>query len=403
MRRYGVLGVLGVLASGLLLAVAAGAAQSWTLKASLPVGRESPAVVTAGDGSIYAIGGTTTSSDTTEVDRYTPDSWGTVAPLPVARTEAGAALGRDGRIYVAGGFHFGVGYLNEVDAYTPGTGSWTTVAPLPTARDSLAAASDASGRIYAIGGYNYSLNPTHPELNVVERYDPATGEWSTLPVLPTARYGLAATAGLNGWIYVIGGCSSAVRGVALRTVEAYDPVKNTWHRRGSMQTRRCLLSAATGSDGLIYAWGGGTSHGDEWTSAEVYDPATNTWAAAPPTNVPHLQGGGAASGGAIYAIAGQFSSYAAVVESLALPGVLTLSTESGPPGTTVRVKGTGFVAGENVLITFDDSLLVAGKASYRGWLSKNITVPAGATVGPHTITATGSTSGFISQAAFTVT
>jgi N-acetylneuraminic acid mutarotase len=407
MRRYG---VLAVLASGLLRAGAAGATESWTLKAPLPVGRESPAVVTAGDGTIYAIGGTTNSSPytTTEVDRYTPrtDSWATVAPLPVARTESGAVLDDDGRIYVVGGYKIGVGYLNEVDRYTPATDHWRAVpASLPTARNSLAAASDASGRIYAIGGYNNSFDPNHPELNVVERYDPATNTWSTLPAMPTARYGLAATAGLDGWIYVIGGCSSTARKGALRTVEAYDPVRNTWHRRASMNTPRCVLSAATGSDGLIYAWGGGTSRGDDWTSAEAYDPATNTWAAAPSTNVAHLQGGGAASGGAIYAIAGQFPN-AAVVESLALPGVLTLSATSGPPGTQVRVEGTGFVADETVSIAFDGSLLPTSATtttSFRGWLSQSITVPAGAAVGPHTITATGATSGFTSQATFTVT
>jgi hypothetical protein len=61
------------------------------------------------------------------------------------------------------------------------------------------------------------------------------------------------------------------------------------------------------------------------------------------------------------------------------------------------------VAGEAISIAFDESPLATAKASFRGWLSKNITVPAGATVGPHTITATGATSGFVSQATFTVT
>jgi N-acetylneuraminic acid mutarotase len=396
MRGYA---VLGVLAAGLLLAGVAGATGSWTLRAPLPVGRESPAVVTAGDGTIYAIGGRANMPpyDTTEVDRYTPstDSWAPVAPLPVGRAYAGAALSRDGWIYVVGGSQIGVGYLDEVDVYSPATDSWATVAPLPTKRDRLAVASDASGRIYAIGGSNGSY------LNVVERYDPATNAWSTLPAMPTARSGLAATTGLNGWIYLIGGCFSSASGFALATVEAYDPVKNTWHRRHSMRTRRCDLSAATGSDGLIYAWGGFNNNGSP-NSAEVYDPATNTWAAAPSTNLPHWLGGGAASSGAIYAIAGH-DPYTAVVESLALPGVLTLSTTSGPPGTTVRVKGTGFVAGETISIAFDDSPLATAKASYRGWLSKNVTVPAGATPGPHTITATGGTSGFVSQATFTVT
>ena len=42
--------------------------------------------------------------------------------------------------------------------------------------------------------------------------------------MPTARYDLAAV-GTNGLIYTIGGTNT---GSALATVEAYDPLTNTW-------------------------------------------------------------------------------------------------------------------------------------------------------------------------------
>ena len=42
---------------------------------------------------------------------------------------------------------------SEVDAYNPTTNTWTQVASLPTDRRELAATTGIDGTIYAIGGY----------------------------------------------------------------------------------------------------------------------------------------------------------------------------------------------------------------------------------------------------------
>jgi hypothetical protein len=87
---------------------------------------------------------------------------------------------------------------------------------------------------------------------------------------------------------------------------------------------------------------------------------------------------------------------------------LHLTPSSGPTGTVVQVKGTGFAAREQVKITFVDS--VAGKfvlgtftTEATGTLKAQVTIPANATVGAQKIKVVGSVSHQKAKAKFTVT
>jgi hypothetical protein len=97
-------------------------------------------------------------------------------------------------------------------------------------------------------------------------------------------------------------------------------------------------------------------------------------------------------------------------ESWRVPFVahVRLSPNSGPPGTTVQVKGTGFAAFERMTIRFVDS--VTGKTGLQklktdatGSFTTQVTVPADATAGAQKITASGWRSGQHVKAKFTVT
>ena len=57
---------------------------------------------------------------------------------------------------------------------------------------------------------------------------------------------------INGQVFVVGGFSGSLR---VRTVDAYDPVKDTWVSCPSMKARRSTLGVALLND-LIYAVGG---------------------------------------------------------------------------------------------------------------------------------------------------
>jgi N-acetylneuraminic acid mutarotase len=239
--------------------------------------------------------------------------------VSLATPRAGLAAAAAGtKIYALGGFNGGE--LNTTAVYDTGTGTWSSKAPMLSKRGGLAAAI-SHGKVYAIGGC--ALGASDPvncdfngiSLNSIEAYAPATNVWKSKAPMPTARADLAAVTGLDGKIYVMGGWN--VRNgfndpVALDTVEAYDPVTNTWATKAPMPTARYWVSAARGSDGRIYAYGGVDTTTNALSTFEAYDPSTNTWATLPGL---FLSGsataavGAAFLGGKVYVIGGSDADY----------------------------------------------------------------------------------------------
>jgi hypothetical protein len=88
----------------------------------------------------------------------------------------------------------------------------------------------------------------------------------------TARSGLCACV-VDGKIYAIGGCANAWDSSEFSSVEVYDPATDTWWTMPSMQIKRKLLGAAE-VNGRIYEIGGNSQGGFDATLATVeeYDP-----------------------------------------------------------------------------------------------------------------------------------
>ena len=216
---------------------------------------------------------------------------------------------------------------------------------MSAARSGLAVAVGADGRIYAVGGVDATLSDDRGGLHAddqhldirgldadraqwsrcrnrrrwshlrdrrgkyagapistVEAYTPATNSWTAAASMPTARNGLAAVTGTDGRIYAMGGGDGA--GGRLNTVEAYTP-SNTWATMSPMPTARQDFAASAGPDGRIYVMGGVDNTGNDTNAVDVFSPATNSWATVAP--LPTLRYGlAAATGpdGRVYAIGG---------------------------------------------------------------------------------------------------
>jgi N-acetylneuraminic acid mutarotase len=229
------------------------------------------------------------------------DSWTLVASMPAPKVLHGAATGSDGRIYAFGGTgDEGPPVTATVFAYDVNLDAWTPVAPLAAGpRRNFAYTSDANGLVYAIGGYNFSGPPFG--LARVERYDPTLDYWTSLPDMPTARQGPAATTGLDGRIYVMGGTNTSFQTIAV--TEVFDPSTGAWATAAPMNTPRTGFAAVTGFDGLIYVFGG---YSDTYVNtAEVYDPTTDTWSPIASMNqVRYSLAGVTGLDGRLYAIGG---------------------------------------------------------------------------------------------------
>jgi N-acetylneuraminic acid mutarotase len=303
---------------------------SWVTVANLPTVRNSLMVAAGGDGRIYAIGGDVAYMvPTSIVEAYDPatDSWSRVADLPVALSAGGATTGLDGRIYVFGGQISGPNWQTVVQVYDPASNAWSTSSSMPTPRTTPAVATGLDGRIYVIGGNNGAA------MSAVEVYDPAGNSWSTAASLPVPQASEnGATTGPDGRIYVVGGYyGSGPNTFTPGLVQVYTPCTNSWSTATDMLSGRYALAAATGTDGQIYAIGGGDSAGGFSNIVEAYDPAGGAWSAAPSLNFGRYTHGAAAlPDGRIYAVGGG-NAMTNIVECLATGAVPCVGTPPQPP------------------------------------------------------------------------
>jgi len=127
---------------------------------------------------------------------------------------------------------------------------WQELAPMPTARQGLAVVA-YDGMIYAIAG-----ETEDGVTDVVERYDPATDTWETLPSKPTAVTDVQAAV-IGGKIYVPGGRSAS--GKATDVLELYDPRSGSWETASHMP-RALALYALEIYEGRLFLFGGWDGH-----------------------------------------------------------------------------------------------------------------------------------------------
>jgi N-acetylneuraminic acid mutarotase len=236
------------------------------LKARLAIGAALTIVVSSTIGGVSAKGG----------------KWSVKAPIPNPRP--GLAVGVvNGILYAVGGDR-GRGdvadrYLTLVEAYNPVTNSWTTKAPMPTGRWGVAVGV-LKGTLYAVGGVGRPLPGSMKSvvLSTVEAYDPITNSWATKAPMPTPRSALAVGV-VNGILYALGGSRSPYGMIGvdfLNTVEAYDPSKNAWTTTASIPVMRDSFAAGVITK-TLYLLGTAGVCSERASVMEAYDPTRNGW------------------------------------------------------------------------------------------------------------------------------
>ena len=279
---------------------------------------------------------------------------------PLPRMYHGAAV-VNGKIYVMGGAGADNKPVASVQVYDPATGAWASRADMPTPR-ALFGASAVGGTIYTVGGTIRGLD----RLAVVEAYDTATNTWTRRADMPTPRNALS-TAVVNGKVYAIGGWGVRPEGEPpdpaatakdFSTVEVYDPMTDTWASRPDMPTARSHMTVSA-VGGKIYAIGGGlpprSRGGPAYLSMlEVYDTATNRWASAADLPTPRGVLSSSVIDGRIYVMGGSISRGPASSAQEVLRTLRTLSVvEIYDPASGRWAKG-------------------ADLATARGWFSTSV-------------------------------
>jgi len=207
------------------------------------------------------------------------------ATMNTAREGATATLLASGKVLIAGGLGSGVGtsgFLSSTELYDPATNSFAAAADtavMNTARAYATATLLASGKVLIAGGANGPLEET----SSTELYDPATNSFaaaSDTAAMNTARLDATATPLPSGEVLIAGGEDSSG---ALSSTELYDPATNSFAAAAdtaAMNTARVLATATLLASGEVLIAGGAGPSGAVLSSTELYDPATNSFAAA---------------------------------------------------------------------------------------------------------------------------
>jgi N-acetylneuraminic acid mutarotase len=110
----------------------------------------------------------------------------------------------------------------------------------------------------------------------------ADANWKLTGGLNAARHSHTATLLRNGKVLVAGGYSAGPNPGVLSSAELYDPATETWSDTGSLLAPRVSHTATLLPDGRVLVVGDGN------VSAEVYDPTSGTWSATGNLNFPRI-------------------------------------------------------------------------------------------------------------------
>jgi N-acetylneuraminic acid mutarotase len=146
---------------------------------------------------------------------------------------------------------------------------------MSTARAVHTASRLADGHVLVTGGDRGA--PFYDATATAELYNPSTGTWAPTGSMATARESHTATVLADGRVLVAGGNSGGSFATIFSSAEIYNPASGTWAPTGSMTHVRSGHTATLLNDGRVLVAGG--SDGLPLASAEIYDPASDTWAA----------------------------------------------------------------------------------------------------------------------------
>jgi hypothetical protein len=192
---------------------------------------------------------------------------------------------------VAGGLPAPPGYgsvvLQSAEVFGPATNSFSSagIGSMSVPRAFAAAAPLPDGRVLVAGGFDYGVGV----LSSAEVFDPATNSFSSAGIgsMSVPRSGAVAAPLPDGRVLVAGGRYQTTEDTLyprdLSSAEVFDPATNSFSSAGigSMSTQRAFAAAAPLPDGQVLVAGGGVAHpGRIFSSAEVFDPATNSFSSA---------------------------------------------------------------------------------------------------------------------------
>ncbi len=180
---------------------------AWTAVANIPVPTWEAGAASYG-GKIYVAGGASSSGfSQMQIYDIATNTWSAGAALPVGTFQHKLVSAGNGTLYLLGGSTSVTTYSANIYKYTISTNTWSgVVATLPDARNQFGATMANDGKIYLVAGKKAYLNGTAPFYNTTWIFNPANNSIANGTALP-ASLGENTLVSLNSRIYSMGGTS----------------------------------------------------------------------------------------------------------------------------------------------------------------------------------------------------
>jgi hypothetical protein len=203
-------------------------------------------------------------------------SFETAADMTIGRSGHTATLLKNGKVLIVGGWTGHYNNRRAAELYDPATGLFRATGEMVFERASSAATLLADGRVLVTGGDDRKENA----IASAEIYDPTTEKFTPTGNMNDPRGQHTATALTNGKVLIVGGASGHYPSQTVyRSAELYDPATGKFSYTGEMTVPRHKHAAILLPSGRVLVVGGSDNrdwHG-EYSSAEIYDPASRTF------------------------------------------------------------------------------------------------------------------------------
>lgn len=322
------------------------AALPWTPIANYPVPIMGNSMVTADDGTLYSVGGTTSGGRVENaMFGYDPDTgaWTSRAAMGRERDKPAAAY-LNGKVYVVGGWWVNGVPVTTLEIYNPSSGSWSTGASVP-------AAFAASGvgvlgeTMYVVGGCDYDVCG-HDD---VFAYSPGTDSWRAVADYPEP-VSWTSCGGIGGKLYCAGGVRQASDGTVSTTANAYvyDPATDGWAPIATMPLD-LWGSGHAAVNGRLLVSGGSVNGATAITNEGFgYDPGADAWSPIPNSNEAVYRGGSACG---LYKVGGSAGGFNPIPRGEVLPGYRDCGSSAERPWLSADRTRFSLDAGESVEVT----------------------------------------------------